>query len=172
MTNTTNDRTDHRAMGASAVTDEQILDQARPWLGSLTDDLRLNLLEFARALLAAERLDRDGLILDANDVQFLAARLRRLLKFHNYPLPKFADDDKALIGIAPSCIGAVLSNASLKEPGAPDGWKLVPVEPTDEMQAAAAQAIRFDTTLINKLWTGNAVLRAGIAAAPAAPKEK
>lgn len=53
------------------------------------------------------------------------------------------------------------------EAGAPSGWKLVPIEPTDEMQAAAAQAIRFDTTLINKLWTGNAVLRAGIAAAPA-----
>ena len=58
------------------------------------------------------------------------------------------------------------------EAGTPDGWRLVPVEPTDEMQAAAAQAIRFDTTLVNKLWTGNAVLRAGIAAAPAAPKEE
>lgn len=47
-----------------------------------------------------------------------------------------------------------------------DGWKLVPVEPTPEMQSAAAGAIRFDTTPINKLWTGNAVYKAMLAAAP------
>lgn len=35
-----------------------------------------------------------------------------------------------------------------------------PEEPTDAMQAAGAQAIRFDTTLLNKLWTANAVYRA------------
>lgn len=49
-----------------------------------------------------------------------------------------------------------------------DGWKLVPVEPNDAMQAAGAQAIRFDTTVLNKLWTGNAVFRAMLAAAPSA----
>ncbi|HAT7673650.1 TPA: hypothetical protein ACF3JC_002811 [Enterobacter hormaechei] len=48
----------------------------------------------------------------------------------------------------------------------PDGWVAVPVEPTAEMQSAAAGVIRFDTTPINKLWTGNAVYRAMIAAAP------
>ena len=51
----------------------------------------------------------------------------------------------------------------------PDGWKLVPAEPNDAMQAAGAQAVRIDTTVINKMWTGNAVFRAMLAAAPAAP---
>ncbi|MGK5004124.1 hypothetical protein [Janthinobacterium sp. LB2P70] len=51
----------------------------------------------------------------------------------------------------------------------PDGWKLVLAEPNDAMQAAGAQAVRIDTTAINKIWTGNAVFRAMIAAAPAAP---
>lgn len=51
----------------------------------------------------------------------------------------------------------------------PDGWKLVPSEPNDAMQAAGAQAVRIDTTVINKIWTGNAVFRAMIAASPAAP---
>ncbi|WP_312998257.1 hypothetical protein [Leclercia sp.] len=46
------------------------------------------------------------------------------------------------------------------------GWVAVPVEPTAEMQSAAAGAIRFDTTPINKLWTGNAVYKAMLAAAP------
>lgn len=53
--------------------------------------------------------------------------------------------------------------------GAPEGWKLVPVEPTAEMQAAGATAIRFETTPINKLFTGNAVYRAAISAAPTPP---
>lgn len=35
-----------------------------------------------------------------------------------------------------------------------------PEEPTPEMQQAGATAIRFDTTIINKLWTANAVYRA------------
>lgn len=48
----------------------------------------------------------------------------------------------------------------------PEGWKLVPIEPNDAMQAAGAQAVRFDTTVINKIWTGNAVYRAMLAAAP------
>ena len=51
-------------------------------------------------------------------------------------------------------------------PVIPEGCKLVPVDPTPEMQSAAAGAIRFDTTPINKLWTGNAVYRAMLAAAP------
>lgn len=51
-------------------------------------------------------------------------------------------------------------------PVIPDGWVMVPKEPTSEMQSAAACAIRFDTTPINKLWTGNAVYKAMLAAAP------
>src|SRR5699024_100373 len=51
----------------------------------------------------------------------------------------------------------------------PEGWKLVPVDPTPEMQAAGGQAVRIDTTSINKLWTGNKVYAAMLAAAPTAP---
>lgn len=49
------------------------------------------------------------------------------------------------------------------------GWKMVPVEPNDAMQAAGPGAIRFDTTVLNKMWTANAVYRAMIAAAPNPP---
>jgi hypothetical protein len=49
---------------------------------------------------------------------------------------------------------------------AQEGWKLVPIEPTDEMQEAGAHAIRFDTTAINKIWTGNRVYRSMLAAVP------
>lgn len=51
---------------------------------------------------------------------------------------------------------------------APDGWKLMPIEPDDAMQAAGAQAVRMDTTVLNKIWTGNAVYRAMVAASPVA----
>jgi len=51
----------------------------------------------------------------------------------------------------------------------PEGWKLVKLEPDDAMQAAGAGAIRFDTTILNKLWTGNAVFRAMCAASPTSP---
>lgn len=64
------------------------------------------------------------------------------------------------------CRAAMLQGADGNSPVVPDGWVMVPVEPTAEMQSAAAGAIRFDTTPINKLWTGNAVYRAMIAAAP------
>ncbi|HGE7088515.1 TPA: DUF551 domain-containing protein, partial [Klebsiella aerogenes] len=51
-------------------------------------------------------------------------------------------------------------------PVIPDGYVMVPKEPTAEMQSAGASAIRIETTAINKLWTGNAVFRAMLAAAP------
>ncbi|MDE1008185.1 MAG: hypothetical protein OSB38_21180 [Paraburkholderia fungorum] len=46
-----------------------------------------------------------------------------------------------------------------------EGFALVPLEPTDAMQLAGAQAVRMDTTVINKIWTANAVFRAMVAAA-------
>lgn len=49
---------------------------------------------------------------------------------------------------------------------APPGYVMVPKEPTAEMQSAGASAIRIETTAVNKLWTGNAVYRAMLAAAP------
>lgn len=46
-----------------------------------------------------------------------------------------------------------------------------PREPNDAMQLAGAQAIRFDTTVFNKMWTASAVWRAmHDAAAPSAPE--
>lgn len=48
----------------------------------------------------------------------------------------------------------------------PDGYVMVPKEPTAEMQSAGASAIRIETTALNKPWTGNAVFRAMLAAAP------
>lgn len=41
---------------------------------------------------------------------------------------------------------------------------VLPPEPNAEMQAAGAAAIRFDTTVVNKLFTANAVWRAMVAA--------
>jgi len=57
------------------------------------------------------------------------------------------------------------------QPAVLEGWKLVPTEPQDMQQVAGAQAIRFDTTVINKMWTANKVYREMIAAAPAHPAE-
>lgn len=51
-------------------------------------------------------------------------------------------------------------------PVIPDGYVMVPKDPTAEMQSAGASAIRIETTALNKLWTGNAVFRAMLAAAP------
>ncbi|HDL6888353.1 TPA: hypothetical protein PXL93_004362 [Yersinia enterocolitica] len=64
---------------------------------------------------------------------------------------------------------ALYTTPQLNSPEIPDGWKLVPIEPTDAMQVAAAQAIRFDTTNINKLWTGKRVYADMLAAAPEKP---
>ncbi|MEB7500022.1 hypothetical protein NGC23_07440 [Leclercia pneumoniae] len=65
-----------------------------------------------------------------------------------------------------SCRAAMLQGAAGNSQAIPDGYALVPVEPTAEMQSAAASAIRFETTPINKLWTGNAVYKAMLAAVP------
>ncbi|HHH1886674.1 TPA: hypothetical protein ACPY56_004186 [Yersinia enterocolitica] len=68
-------------------------------------------------------------------------------------------------------VGVLYEHPQLNSPVVPEGWKLVPIEPTDAMQFAAAQAIRFDTTNINKLWMGKRVFAAAIAAAPIYPVE-
>jgi hypothetical protein len=44
--------------------------------------------------------------------------------------------------------------------------KLVPIEPTEAMQYTGAKSIRFDTTHLNKIWSGNATYRAMIAVVP------
>ncbi|WP_309477780.1 hypothetical protein [Yersinia kristensenii] len=64
---------------------------------------------------------------------------------------------------------ALYTTPQLNSPEIPDGWKMLPIAPTDAMQVAAANAIRFDTTAINKLWTGKRVFDAMLAAAPEKP---
>jgi hypothetical protein len=61
-----------------------------------------------------------GVTLSADDAAFLAARLRRLCAHMNYTLPKFADDDSALINIAGTVIGALLMNLTAPA-GVPGG---------------------------------------------------
>ncbi|MBK0634524.1 hypothetical protein GZZ44_16360 [Klebsiella aerogenes] len=57
------------------------------------------------------------------------------------------------------------ANKLCNSPVIPDGYVMVPKVPTAEMQSAGASAIRIETTALNKLWTGNAVFRAMLAAA-------
>lgn len=80
--------------------------------------------------------------------------------------PLAGRDAKTAAWLAWSRRAAMLQGADGNSPVLPDGWAMVPKEPTSEMQSAAAGAIRFDTTPINKLWTGNAVYKAMLAAAP------
>ncbi|HHN8524143.1 hypothetical protein U2436_02500 [Klebsiella pneumoniae] len=63
-----------------------------------------------------------------------------------------------------ACRAAMLQAGN--SPVIPEGYVMVPKEPTAEMQSAGASAIRIETTALNKLWTGNAVFRAMLAASP------
>lgn len=102
----------------------------------------------------------EGITIDRSEypdrVRYEADRVRHLIG-------ELADEPDILAYDADAHSGYVKPGNS---PVIPDGWKLVPVEPTAEMQSAAASAIRFDTTPINKLWTGNAVYKVMLAAAP------
>jgi hypothetical protein len=53
---------------------------------------------------------------DAGDIAFLAARLRRLFAHFDYPLPAFAADDARLVGIAGSAIGGLLTRWETAQP--------------------------------------------------------
>ncbi|MGR7336029.1 hypothetical protein ACU6ZE_06900 [Klebsiella aerogenes] len=88
------------------------------------------------------------------------AEIRDLISSHSDAL--FNDDDAQEIWNA--CRAAMLQTGN--SPVIPDGYVMVPKEPTAEMQSAGASAIRIETTALNKLWTGNAVFRAMLAAAP------
>jgi hypothetical protein len=50
----------------------------------------------------------------------------------------------------------------------PEGCPLVPLKPNDAMQAAGAQAVRIDTTVLNRMWTANRVFQAMVEAAASA----
>ena len=53
-----------------------------------------------------------------------------------------------------------------------DGWQRVPKEMNDAMQLAGAEAVRVDTTAINKLFIATRVYRAALAAAPVPPEPR
>jgi hypothetical protein len=52
-----------------------------------------------------------------------------------------------------------------KQPAVPEGYALVPIEPTGLMQAAGADAIRFDTTALNRIHMANRAYKAMLSAA-------
>lgn len=106
----------------------------------------------ARAVIAArqaptvQKLDYDLLKLTMEQTQ---ERLRQAEE-------AIAKRDATALRVA-QCAGEFARDAARPAPDSRDAW---PEEPTPEMQAAGAQAIRFDTTTINKMWTANAVYRA------------
>ncbi|HDX8334826.1 TPA: hypothetical protein ROU65_001623 [Raoultella ornithinolytica] len=51
-------------------------------------------------------------------------------------------------------------------PVIPDGYLMVPINPTGEMQTAGGIAVKCETTALNKLWTANKVYQAMLEAAP------
>lgn len=111
-------------------------------------------------------------------VRSIAAAAERAAENKHYPTP-CSQGSPLLASVRQACVERGYTGDGLAVPGmaapsaqpsaVPEGWTLVPVEPNDAMQTAGAQAVRIDTTVINKIWTGNAVFRAMIAAAPAAP---
>lgn len=111
-------------------------------------------------------------------VRSIAAAAARAAENKHYPSP-CSQGSPLLASVRQACVERGYTGDGLAVPGmaapsaqpsaVPEGWTLVPVEPNDAMQTAGAQAVRIDTTVINKIWTGNAVFRAMIAAAPAAP---
>ncbi|WP_206615675.1 hypothetical protein [Raoultella ornithinolytica] len=61
---------------------------------------------------------------------------------------------------------AIYAAYSGNSPVIPDGYVMVPINPTGEMQAAGGIAVKCETTALNKLWTANKVYQAMLAAAP------
>jgi hypothetical protein len=48
-------------------------------------------------------------------------------------------------------------------------WQLVPKQPDQGMQLKGVEAVRMDTTVLNRIWTANKVYRDMLAAAPQPP---
>ncbi|HHU4726445.1 TPA: hypothetical protein ACUE4H_003447 [Klebsiella quasipneumoniae] len=65
-------------------------------------------------------------------------------------------------GNSPEQGGSRCGNSSV----IPDGYVMVPINPTGEMQTAGGIAVKCETTALNKLWTANKVYQAMLAAAP------
>jgi len=75
------------------------------------------------------------------------------------------EEQVALNRIAIESAKDFLGNPS-QHAAAPQDCVVVPLNPDDAMQMAGAQAVRMDTTVLNRIWTANAVFKAMIAAAP------
>ncbi|WP_369050469.1 hypothetical protein [Burkholderia gladioli] len=91
---------------------------------------------------------------------------------HTHDVPGVWDTDNGSKAGKPCawCMTWNRARAALAAPPAPvisesnDALLIpMPAEPDDAMQLAGAQAIRFETTPINKIWTANAVYRAMVA---------
>ena len=111
-------------------------------------------------------------------VRSIAAAAARAAENKHYPSP-CSQGSPLLASVRQACVERGYTSDGLAVPcmaapseqpaAVPDGWRPVPAEPNDAMQAAGAQAVRIDTMALNKIWTGNAVFRAMLAAAPVAP---
>ena len=76
----------------------------------------------ARCIELGEKIAfRKGVSLDANETQYLAARLRRLFAHFGLSLPEGHKDDARLIGIAGAAIGMLLTRWECGDPQ-PAAW--------------------------------------------------
>ncbi|WP_152567213.1 hypothetical protein [Cupriavidus metallidurans] len=90
---------------------------------------------------AAQQAQGEAMTLDAGEIEFLAARLRRLFAHFRYQIPHWAHtDDRKLIGIAPSCISAVLANLAASPAGHDAPGAAVP----DESFIGVSATANFD----------------------------
>lgn len=72
--------------------------------------------------------------------------------------------DEGIIAFARALLATTHAPA-MAETQVPEGFALVPLKPNDAMQLAGAEAVRMDTTALNRIWTANAVFRAMVGAA-------
>ena len=66
-----------------------------------------------------------SLTLESNDVAFIAARVRRLCKAFDYPMPE-EQDDEFIVAVAGSLIGGVLLKIEMREPA--NGFDIQPTK--------------------------------------------
>lgn len=78
---------------------------------------------------------------------------------------KYRDSQQLRAQISNTLSAVISPVIAGNSPVIPDGYALVPVEPTAAMQTAGGIAVKIDTPAINKLWTANKVYEAMLAAA-------
>jgi hypothetical protein len=80
------------------------------------------------------------------------------------------DGDSGLLRFGRLIEQALNAAASEKQTNTPEGWKLVPVEATNEMQWAANDYSTATESKPKGMWWWNRLYQAMLAAAPEAPK--